>query len=78
MLSACVVSIGRVALRATEAAVRLLSCCCRGVGFVNYGDPDAAGRAVAAMNGMPVGGDKRLFVSLQTHRGGGGASSSGR
>eukprot|EP00878_Enallax_costatus_P002507 GHUV01002687.1.p1 GENE.GHUV01002687.1~~GHUV01002687.1.p1 ORF type:complete len:330 (+),score=66.62 GHUV01002687.1:218-1207(+) len=47
---------------------------CRGVGFINYGDPDAAARAVAAMNGMPVGGDKRLFVSLQTHRGGGGAA----
>lgn len=44
---------------------------CRGVGFINYGDPDAAARAVAAMNGMPVGGDKRLFVSLQTHRSGG-------
>jgi len=28
---------------------------CKGVGFINYGDPDAAARAVAAMNGMPMG-----------------------
>eukprot|EP00879_Flechtneria_rotunda_P002085 GHRR01002265.1.p2 GENE.GHRR01002265.1~~GHRR01002265.1.p2 ORF type:complete len:183 (+),score=46.42 GHRR01002265.1:32-550(+) len=41
---------------------------CKGVGFINYGDPDAAARAVAAMNGMPMGGDRRLYVALQTHR----------
>ncbi|KAF6248586.1 hypothetical protein COO60DRAFT_1586506 [Scenedesmus sp. NREL 46B-D3] len=41
---------------------------CRGVGFVNYGDQDAAQRAVAAMHGMPMGADKRLHVALQTHR----------
>ncbi len=42
---------------------------CKGVGFINYGDHDAAQRAVAAMNGMPMGGDKRLYVALQTNRG---------
>jgi len=41
---------------------------CRGVGFINYADPDSAARAVAAMNGMPMGGDRRLYVALQTHR----------
>eukprot|EP00882_Tetradesmus_deserticola_P002382 GHRQ01002541.1.p2 GENE.GHRQ01002541.1~~GHRQ01002541.1.p2 ORF type:complete len:342 (+),score=117.56 GHRQ01002541.1:178-1203(+) len=41
---------------------------CKGVGFVNYGDQDAAQRAVAGMHGMPVGGDKRLHVALQAHR----------
>lgn len=41
---------------------------CKGVGFINYGDQDAAQRAVAAMHGMPMGGDKRLHVALQTHR----------
>lgn len=41
---------------------------CKGVGFINYGDQDAAHRAVAAMNGMPIGGDKRLHVAIQTHR----------
>jgi len=41
---------------------------CKGVGFINYGDPDAAARAVAAMNGMPIGMDRRLYVALQTHR----------
>jgi RNA recognition motif-containing protein len=41
---------------------------CRGVGFINYADPDSAARAVAAMNGMPVGGDRRLYVAMQTHR----------
>ncbi|WIA32650.1 hypothetical protein OEZ86_003451 [Tetradesmus obliquus] len=41
---------------------------CKGVGFINYGDQDAAQRAVAAMNGMPMGGDKRLHVALQTQR----------
>lgn len=40
---------------------------CRGVGFINYADPDSAARAVAAMNGLPLG-DKRLYVALQTNR----------
>jgi polyadenylate-binding protein len=41
---------------------------CKGVGFINYRDQDAAQQAVSAMNGMPMGGDKRLHVALQTHR----------
>jgi RNA recognition motif-containing protein len=52
-------------------SVRVLSTetgICRGVGFINYADPDSAARAVAAMNGMPVGGERRLYVALQTHR----------
>lgn len=51
-----------VRVLSTEAGV------CRGVGFINYSDPDSAARAVAAMNGMPMGGDRRLHVALQTHR----------
>jgi polyadenylate-binding protein len=41
---------------------------CKGVGFINYRDQDAAQQAVSAMNGMPMGSDKRLHVALQTHR----------
>jgi polyadenylate-binding protein len=40
---------------------------CKGVGFVNFGDADAAARAVQHMNGAAIG-DRRLFVALQTHR----------
>ena len=40
---------------------------CKGVGFVNFGDPESAARAVQAMNGMPLG-ERRLYVALQTHR----------
>uniref|UniRef100_A0A061QQP4 Rna-binding region rnp-1 domain-containing protein n=1 Tax=Tetraselmis sp. GSL018 TaxID=582737 RepID=A0A061QQP4_9CHLO len=40
---------------------------CKGVGFINYVDPNAAMEAIHAMNGLKVG-DKQLHVSLQTHR----------
>ena len=41
---------------------------CRGVGFVNYTDPQGALNAIQNVNGMKVA-DKHLHVSLQTNRG---------
>lgn len=40
---------------------------CRGVGFVNYSDNQAALKAIQALHGTKVG-DKLLHVSLQTPR----------
>ena len=40
---------------------------CRGVGFVNYADPNSALSAIQGLHGIKVG-DKLLHVSLQTHR----------
>jgi RNA recognition motif-containing protein len=41
---------------------------CKGVGFVNYCDPEGAARAAAAMNNAAVG-DRRLHVAVQAPRG---------
>ena len=40
---------------------------CRGVGFVNYRDAQAALEAIQSLNGSRTG-DKLLHVSLQTSR----------
>lgn len=42
---------------------------CKGVGFVNYLDPESALRAVSAMNNVVIG-EKRLHVAVQVPRGG--------
>jgi RNA recognition motif-containing protein len=40
----------------------------RGVGFVNYVDQASASRAVDALHGLPLSGERRLFVSHQVQR----------
>jgi hypothetical protein len=41
---------------------------CRGVGFVNFTDHASAVRAIQALHGTKVAGDKQLHVSLQQPR----------
>lgn len=41
---------------------------CKGVGFVNYCDPDGAACAAAVMNNALVG-ERRLHVAVQAPRG---------